>query len=152
MIRPCGVVWGPVDASYLYAVVAADSVYFGESRSLAKRWAAHIQDVGSSALRRLGQLEDLGALTPGDFAFFGLRCEVVDGVPVEKQRLARRAIEEELHRQFYLRRSAMAPVERVLSTPPPSPIRHRFPFDVVDAGKVAYQLIVEQHRRWRESL
>ncbi|CAN7467643.1 hypothetical protein [Paraburkholderia hospita] len=80
--------------------------------------------------------------------FVGIHVGAADGEPEPKQKIARRAIEAELHRRFALDPMPVSPARILLSSPPPVPVGHKFEFDKIEIAKSVYNLIAEEYRKW----
>jgi len=146
MITPAGMIWGPRKASYVYAVVQGESIYFGETGDLpARRWGQHL-GVGGTFTSALG-IE--GFATSDEVLFVGVRCTAVDGEMEAYRKLARRAVEEELHRQFFLDSGAFGEELSVVSNAPSAPVRVAWSFDPRAAAIEAYRIVVNDFKRWR---
>ncbi|WP_148078903.1 hypothetical protein [Delftia acidovorans] len=149
MIALAGTVWGNPRTSHLYAIFKGEYIYFGETGHVPPvRWKSHL----TSQTDFLGKLQDTdateaAAATP--VFFVGIHISCADSEPEPKQKIARRAIEAELHKKFELDPSPMAPASTLLSTPPPSPVRHAFSFDKGLVAEQVYQLIADEFRKWR---
>ncbi|MGT2457646.1 hypothetical protein ACU4GI_47790 [Cupriavidus basilensis] len=151
MTTLAGVVWGIEGASYVYAIVVRESIYFGETGDLPpKRWGGHLADGGT--LRQKLRLFDLESEKPSPYFFAAVHCAAIEHVDPRLRKLARRAVEEELHRRFLLDRAALYPVQVLLSSMPPSPIRLTFSFDARTIAGEAYNLICDSFRAWLEKL
>lgn len=149
MISLCGTVWGQRYGSYLYAIISDEHIYFGETGDIPPaRWGAHLGCAGSSFAEKL-RIEFSGhTLSTGEIVFIGLYCDMVDEIEDSKRKIARRAIEEELHRQFLLKKNTLPVPKILLSTPPPPVVRHRFPFNVEIVAEKAFDLVVKEYKAW----
>lgn len=148
MTTLAGIVWGKESASYVYAIVVREGVYFGETGDLPpKRWGGHL--AGDGTLRQKLRLFGVDVGTePPSFFFVAVHCDAIARVDQRFRKLARRAVEEELHRRFLLNSSALFPAEVLLSSMPPSPIRLNFPFDPRAVASEAYRLICDNFQAW----
>jgi hypothetical protein len=149
MISVCGTVWGRRHGSFLYAIFSDEYAYFGETGDVpAARWGQHLGSAESSFADKLRCVQDEQINSDGNVVFIGLYCEVVDEIEKSRRRIARRAIEEELHRQFLLNKNLFPTPKLLLSTPPPPSVRHRFPFRVEAVAEEAFKLIVVEYKKW----
>lgn len=148
MTRLAGIVWGKESASYVYAIIVREGVYFGETGDLPpKRWGGHL--AGDGTLKQKLRLFDIDVDTePPSFFFVAVHCDAIAQVDQRFRKLARRAVEEELHRRFLLNSSALFPAEVLLSSMPPSPIRLNFPFDPRAVASEAYRVICDNFQAW----
>lgn len=149
MISVCGTVWGRRHSSFLYAIFSDEYVYFGETGDMpAARWGQHLGVVDSSFAEKLRNVE--GQLQPddGEVVFIGLYCQIVDEIEASRRKIARRAIEEELHRQFLLNKNLLPSRKTLLSSAPPPVVRHQFPFNVESVAEEAFRLIVCEYKSW----
>jgi hypothetical protein len=64
------------------------------------------------------------------------------------QKIARRAIEAELHKRCERDPAPVSPAVRLLSSAPPCPVSHTFKFDKGEVASSVYQVIAEQYRQW----
>ena len=132
-----------------YAIVSDEHVYFGETGDVPPaRWGAHLGSARSSFSEKLQTKDDGFYLYTSDVVFIGLYCQVIDGIEESRRKVARRAIEEELHRQFLLNKNALPSPKTLLSTPPPPAVRHYFPFNVESVAEQAFRLVVEEYISW----
>jgi hypothetical protein len=149
MISICGTVWGRRQGSFLYAVFSGEHVYFGETGDVPPaRWGQHLAGAESSFAAKLRRVDDQQSESDAVVFFVGLYCDAVDTIEKNKRKIARRAIEEELHRQFLLNKNLLPAPKILLSTPPPPVVRHRFPFDVEQMAAQAYKSIVAEYIAW----
>lgn len=152
MIAFSGAVWGRRGGSYLYAIFHRDCVYFGETGDVpAGRWGQHLGSSDSAFFEKY-RIEGFEDHQEGhDVVFLGLHCADVDQLEPSKRKIARRAIEEELHRQFLLNKNRLPRSLQLLSSPPPPAVRHRFPFKVDQLAIQAFDLILKEYFVWCES-
>jgi len=149
MISVCGTVWGKRYGSYLYAIFSDDYVYFGETGDVpSARWGQHLGHANSSFTEKLAIAREGMPEYEGEVFFVGLHCLAVDTIEPSKRKIARRAIEEELHRQFLLNRNLIPGDKLILSTPPSAPVRQKFPFVPEKVAEEAFRLILKQYLDW----
>ncbi len=147
MIEAAGKVWGRANASYLYVIVYESHLYIGETGELPpKRWGQHLSSGGT--LR--GKTVNAGLSLPGttDILFIGVRCTAIDSVDILKRRLARRAIEEELHRQFSLDSWLLGKEYNILSQAPSPPVRFAWAFDLSDVAMQIRTHVIKEFQLW----
>ncbi len=148
MTTLAGTIWGQLRTSHLYAVFKGPYVYFGETGHVPPvRWKGHL----TSETDFLGKLKvvDPKAVNDGTPIFFvGVHISVADAEPETRQRIARRAIEAELHRRFSLDPKPIIPASELLSTPPPVPVKHIFTFDKVSVANSVYAMIAAEYQKW----
>lgn len=149
MITFSGAVWGRRGGSYLYAIFHRDYVYFGETGDVPTgRWGQHLGTSDSAFFEKysMADLHDIDE--EHDVVFLGLHCEDVDQLEPSKRKIARRAIEEELHRQFLLNKNKLPKTFELLSSPPPPAVRHRFPFKIDQVAVQAFEIILQEYLAW----
>ena len=148
MITLAGTIWGQLRTSHLYAVFKGPYVYFGETGHVPPvRWKGHL----TSESDFIGKLRaiDPEAVSDGTPIFFvGIRISVADMEPETRKKIARRAIEAELHRRFKLNPASISPASELLSTPPPVPVKHKFDFDKISIANNVYSMIAEEYQKW----
>ena len=148
MIALAGTVWGSPRTSHLYAIFKGRYVYFGETGHVPPvRWKSHL----TSQNDFLGKLYDVDAVEANSASpifFVGIYIPCADSEPEPRQKIARRAIEAELHKRFELDPIQVAPAAALLSSPPPSPIRHSFSFNKSEVADSVYKLIAQQYKSW----
>lgn len=144
MARLGGVIWGVQRDSFVYGILIGNRVYFGETGDIPpKRWSAHLSVEGTLS-EKLGYIGTDIATYAGPIVFVSVCCDDLIIVDKALKKLARRAIEEELHRRFYLNPGAVHPDAELISSMPPAPVRITFPFDPRNAAIEAYELIVDE--------
>jgi hypothetical protein len=149
MISVCGTVWGRRHGSFVYAIFADEYVYFGETGDTPPgRWGQHLGTTESSLFGKLLAENEELEFNDRDLFFVGLYCGVVDEIEQSRRKIARRAIEEALHRQYLLNKNLLPAPLVLLSTPPPPAVRHRFPFKVEEIAEEAFGLILNQYTSW----
>jgi hypothetical protein len=143
-----GTVWGDLYTSHLYAIFKGRYVYFGETGHVPPaRWRSHL----SSPTDFIGKLSDVDpdeARRGGPIFFVGVHIGSADAEPATKQKIARRAIEAELHKHFLLNPVLVKPATELLSTPPACPVSHTFCFDRASVAQSVYGVIAEAYRGW----
>jgi hypothetical protein len=148
----CGTVWGKLRTSHLYAVFKGPYVYFGETGHVPPvRWKGHL----TSESDFVGKLRaaDPDVLADDYPIFFvGIHLGVADDEPEDRRKIARRAIEAELHKRFELDPSHLYPATQLLSSPPSSPVRHKFPFDKAKISQKVYEIVAQEYQKWRKQL
>jgi hypothetical protein len=147
MISPAGTVWGVARASYIYAIVNGATLYIGETGDLPpKRWGQHLQAGGTY----IGKASAAGvSITgPDDVLFLAVRCRDLDLESPPYRKLARRAVEEEVHRQFLLDNRALGDEFQLLSLAPSPPIRYNWAFNVVEVAKEIHAHFITEWVSW----
>lgn len=148
MTALAGTIWGQLRTSHLYAVFKGPYVYFGETGHVPPvRWKGHL----TSETDFIGKLKivDPKAISDGNPIFFvGVHISVADAEPETRRKIARRAIEAELHRRFSLDPKPITPASELLSTPPPVPVKHKFTFDKVSVADAVYATIAAEYQKW----
>jgi len=156
VITHCGTLWGSKGCSYLYAIFTSDYAYIGETGNLpASRWGSHLSKADSSFAEKLRKELDNAGLPPyeGEFVYIGLYCKVIDLEDENKRKFARLAIEDAIHREFYLNENAFGTSKRLLSRSSKRSARMSFGFDVESFAKLAIaKIIAEYSRRRSESV
>jgi hypothetical protein len=152
MISFSGKVWGLRRSSYVYAVVQGSYVYFGETGEVPPgRWGQHL-GAGGTFARKLVTEDDEGTIADQQIVFIGIRCLVVDNEKPAYQKIARRAIEEELHRQFNLNSGALGEDLTLVSQPPPPAVRRQWTFEPREVARQIYVMLVDEYKIWRSSV
>lgn len=148
MITLAGTVWGSSRTSHLYAIFKGPYVYFGETGHVPPvRWKSHLTSQ-NDFLGKLYEVDEEEANSSGKIFFVGIHIPCADSEPAPMQKIARRAIEAELHKCFALDPTGVAPAKILLSSPPPSPVKHSFSFNKRDVADGVYRLIAEQYKSW----
>jgi hypothetical protein len=151
MISLAGTVWGSPRTSHLYAIFKGRYVYFGETGHVPPvRWKSHL----TSSSDFLGKLHDADlteATSSTHLLFVGICISCADDEPEAKRKIARRAIEAELHKIYELDPGRVAPATFLLSSAPPSPVSHSFSFDKAVIAASVYDLIVREYESWRRT-
>lgn len=151
MIAHCGTVWGTRGTSYLYAIFTTDHAYIGETGNLpTARWGSHLSKADSSFSEKLRkELESSSAdAYEGEFVYIGIQCKVIDLEDERKRKFARQAIEDEIHRQFFLNGNSFGSTKKLLSTSIKRSPRITFSFDVESFAKYAIHKIIEEYRNY----
>jgi hypothetical protein len=149
MISPAGIVWGVSGASYIYAILNGSALYVGETGDLPpKRWGQHLSSGGTYSEKA----DNAGIILSGpiDTVFIAVRCHDIDNENAQYRKLARRAVEEEVHRQFLLDSRPFGDDFRLLSLAPSPPIRFRWSFDTVSVAKDIYAHVVSEYSFWKQ--
>ncbi len=148
MISLAGIVWGSPRTSHLYAIFKGRYVYFGETGHVPPvRWKSHLTSE-NDFLGKLYDVDIVEAKSPSPIFFVGIYIPCADSEPEPRQKIARRAIEAELHKRFALDPTQVAPAAALLSNPPPSPVRHSFSFNKSEVADSVYKLIAQQYKSW----
>jgi hypothetical protein len=143
-----GTIWGQLKTSHLYAVFKGPYVYFGETGNVPPvRWKGHLTSE-ADFIGKLKKVDPAAALDEEPIFFVGIHIGVADAEPETKQKIARRAIEAELHQRFSLDPMPVSPATNLLSSSPPVPVRHQFNFDKVSVANAVYVMIAEEYRKW----
>lgn len=146
MISLAGHISGFRNGSYVYLIAQGACLYFGETGDLPpKRWGQHLASNGTffKLLNKIPETLDQEML------FIGVRCLDVDKVLPLRRKLARRAIEEELHRRFFLDSQAFGCEFSMVSTPPAPPVRFAWPFEPSTVAQEIFSLFVIEYKNWR---
>lgn len=151
MITLAGTVWGSPRTSHLYAIFKGQYVYFGETSHVPPvRWKSHLTSK-NDFLGKLYEFDIEEASSPSPIFFIGIHIPCADLEPEPRQKIARRAIEAELHKRFELNPNCMAPARQVLSSAPPSPVKHTFSFNKKEIADYVYKMIAEEYQSWLSS-
>lgn len=148
MTTLAGTIGGKLRTSHLYAVFKGPYIYFGETGNVPPvRWKGHL----TSEADFIGKLREADPAIASDESpvfFVGIHIGVADAEPENKRKIARRAIEAELHQRFSLDSTPVEPATRLLSTPPASPVRHTFNFDKSTVANTVYAMIAAEYQTW----
>jgi len=147
-----GTIWGQLRTSHLYAVFKGPYVYFGETGHVPPvRWKGHLTSE-TDFIGKLRRADPLVAADESPVFFVGIRINVADAEPESKRKIARRAIEAELHQRFSLNPALVTPATSILSSPPSVPVRHQFNFDKVSIANTVYSIIASEYQAWLMSV
>lgn len=147
MISRGGMVWGIAEASYIYAILNGSALYVGETGDLPpKRWGQHLAGGGTFSEKAIAA--GICLTGPIETLFIAIRCHDIDGENAQYRKLARRAVEEEVHRQFLLDSRPFGETFRLLSLPPSPPIRYQWSFDTVAVAKEIYAHVISEYAKW----
>lgn len=155
MIAHCGTVWGVRGSSYLYAIFTSNHAYIGETGNLpTARWGSHLSKADSSFAEKLRKELDASDALPydGEFVYIGIHCKVIDMEDERKRKFARLAIEDEIHRQFFLNGNHFGATKKLLSTSTKRSSRITFGFDVESFAKYAIHKIIEEYTKYLEAV
>lgn len=148
----CGTIHGGKGDSFVYGILAGTYVYFGETGDIPpKRWGQHISAAGTLTAK-LTDMSQERAIESDDMVFVGIRCAPIHSLPRSLQKIARRLVEEELHRRFFADKGAVHPDAELVSTPPPVSRLIKLPFDPRLVAIQAYELICHEFRKAREQM
>ena len=143
-----GTIWGHLRTSHLYAVFKGSYVYFGETGHVPPvRWKGHL----TSETDFLGKLNDVAPEVVTDetpIFFVGIHINIADEEPETRRKIARRAIEAELHQRFSLDPKPISPATELLSSAPKVPLKHKFTFDKVAIANEVYTIIATEYQKW----
>ncbi len=148
MTNLAGTIWGKLRTSHLYAVFKGPYVYFGETGHVPPvRWKGHLTSE-SDFIGKLKRIDPEVAFDETPIFFVGINISIADAEPETRRKIARRAIEAELHQHFSLNPLPVAPATNLLSTAPPAPVRHTFNFDKASIAAKVYTQIAEEYQKW----
>jgi hypothetical protein len=143
-----GTVWGDLRTSHLYAIFKGNYVYFGETGHVPPvRWKSHLTSQ-TDFIGKLAAEDPVEAAKGAPIFFVGVHIGMCDSEPELRQKIARRAIEAELHRRFAISPHLVAPAMHLLSSSPASPVSHKFGFDKVAVAMSVYEMIAAEYRSW----
>lgn len=130
-----------IQGHYIYIVSFGNYYYIGETGGHPViRWGQHLSNKSGSLMKNLKSNYDEELSLNNKVDCFSYYCDCVFEEDTNKQRLARRAIEAELHYQFCSKGSVHLDEFCIVSTPPTFPIRHKFQ---LDAEKIAIDILNE---------
>jgi alkanesulfonate monooxygenase SsuD/methylene tetrahydromethanopterin reductase-like flavin-dependent oxidoreductase (luciferase family) len=143
-----GTICGQLKTSHLYAVFKGPYVYFGETGNVPPvRWKGHLTSE-ADFIGKLKKVDIAAAFDDEPIFFVGIHISVADAEPEAKRKVARRAIEAELHQRFSLDPARVTPAINLLSSSPPVPARHQFGFDKVSVATAVYAMIADEYQKW----
>nr|WP_298146418.1 GIY-YIG nuclease family protein [uncultured Pseudomonas sp.] len=151
MIYHCGTVWGFRNCSYLYAIFTSNHAYIGETGNLpTSRWGSHLSKADSSFYEKLRRELETTECSPygGEFVYIGLHCEVIDREDERKRKFARLAIEDEIHRLFYLNENSFGEPKKLLSRSVKRSPRISLSFDVESFAEHAINTVIEEYQKY----
>lgn len=144
----CGVISGTFDSSYIYLITFSNYVYFGETGYLpVKRWGGHFSSNGTFVTNLLKK-QNLLVRKNDEFLMISVKCSEVESENSFNQKIARRAIEAELHRHFLLDPGSFGPDSILISNPPPDPTRFKFGFDPSNIARNIYKEMITRYDDW----
>lgn len=144
----CGTISGQLRTSHLYAVFKGKYVYFGETGHVPPvRWKGHLTS-DSDFIGKLNAVNPKAVNDSTPFFFVGIHIGVADEEDESKRKIARRAVEAELHKRFDLNPSPIFPACELLSTAPLAPVRHKFNFDKKFVAEKVYEIIATEYQKW----
>ncbi|TAN71077.1 MAG: hypothetical protein EPN17_02685 [Methylobacter sp.] len=148
MTTLAGTIWGQLRTSHLYAVFKGPYIYFGETGHVPPvRWKGHLTS-DADFIGKLKRVDPAVAFDETPIFFVGIHISVADDEPETKRKIARRAIEAELHRRFSLDPMPVSPATNLLSSSPPVPVRHQFNFNKVTVANTVYAMIADEYQKW----
>jgi len=148
MTTLAGTIWGRLRTSHLYAVFKGPYIYFGETGNVPPvRWKGHLTSE-ADFIGKLKKVDPAAAVDGTPIFFVGIHIGVADDEPEPMQKIARRAIEAELHQRFSLDPTLVSPAINLLSTSPSVPVRHLFKFDKVNVADKVYSMIAKEYKSW----
>lgn len=147
MMYISGIISGAFRCSYIYLISYGRYIYIGETGNHpVLRWGSHLSKNGSFINKLDRGNESL--LTDDDIFFISVRCSEIECESIYKRKIARRAIEAELHRKYLLNPGVFGHESTLISNPPGDPVRHNFSFDPSDMAKKIYQNISDSYVDW----
>jgi hypothetical protein len=148
MTTLAGTIWGQLKTSHLYAVFKGPYVYFGETGNVPPvRWKGHLTSE-ADFIGKLKRVDPAAVFDDTPIFFVGIHIGVADAEPITMQRIARRAIEAELHQRFSLDPVRVLPATNLLSSSPSVPARHQFNFDKIAVAHAVYAMIADEYQKW----
>lgn len=152
MIKNNGLLIGARHCSNIYIIVHLDYIYIGETGSHpAIRWGSHLVKNGTFRKNMRGMYDD-DLIKNEDIFFASFAVPDVEIEPESNRRLARMAIETEVHRAFFLNTSALGDELFITSTCEEYPTRHRFSFDPAAIARTLFEEICARYQEWLLSL
>ncbi|QWZ82204.1 MULTISPECIES: GIY-YIG nuclease family protein [Aeromonas] len=134
MIKISGYVVGAHRCSYIYLIKSNEYIYVGETGSFPViRWGAHLSSSGTFTVNMKNHVNNDEGLINAQFICF--ECTDILKEADNYKKIARRAIEAELHRQLSLNPWIFGEEIFLVSRSPNHPVRHKFTFDPVDCAR-----------------
>ncbi|EPO2918953.1 hypothetical protein DSL61_10705 [Vibrio cholerae] len=130
MMSKINVIESKYSGHYIYIVSFKEYYYIGEtSHHPVVRWGQHFTDESQSLMKNLKEKygEELPVI--GNIKCFSYSCDFISEEQGNKQKLARRAIEAELHYKFCSDGDIHFEEFNIVSNPPTFPVRHKLGFD-----------------------
>lgn len=150
MIRHNGLLSGARYCSNVYFIVHKGYLYIGETGSHpAIRWGSHLQKNGSlrENIRRFNDDIDESE----DIFFASFAVSIIDSEDENKRKLARLAVEYEVHRCFHKHSSAFNEDLTIVSQVKGFPTRHNFSFDPTSFAWAIYEEACQRYEAWRNN-
>ena len=150
-MKIAGVISGAFKSSYIYLIMFENYVYIGESGCLpVVRWGSHLTKNGTFLTNLLSK-QSVNISDAADIFFVGVNCVEVESEDPFKQKIARRAIEAELHRRYLLDPNSFGPDSVLISNPPADPTRFTFSFDPKSLASNVYTEMASRYQEWSSS-
>jgi hypothetical protein len=148
MIKNNGVLSGSRYCSNIYFIVHKEYLYIGETGSHpAIRWGSHLQKNGS--LRENIKRFDDDIDESQDIFFASFAVTIIDTENENIRKLARLAVEHEVHRCFYIHASAFNEDLKVVSRVGSYPTRHSFSFDPTSFARAIFEEACRRYETWK---
>jgi len=134
--------------SHVYVIVHNDFLYIGQTGSHpAIRWGSHLSSTGSFT-KNLKYFHDEEIVKDKDIFFGCYELPIVDQEVESKRRLARMAVETELHKLICLQPRKLGFDSFLTSTCEEYPIRHTFNFSPEKVASVIFSRVVSDFCKW----
>ncbi|MBE5204383.1 hypothetical protein IG605_007210 [Pectobacterium quasiaquaticum] len=149
MIKSNGVLVGARYCSNIYFIIHNGYLYIGETGGHPSiRWGGHLSKGGTlrENLRRFEQ-DDINECE--EIFFASIATNIIDYEDELNRKIARKAVEYEVQRHFFLNTCVFGEELRVVSTVSSNPVRYRFGFDPDSFSQAILKMAVEKYKKWK---
>lgn len=152
MIKSNGVLFGARYCSNIYFIIHNGYIYIGETGGHPSiRWGCHLSKGGTlrENLRKYQQ-DDINESE--EIFFASIATRIVDIEDEFNRKIARKAVEYEVQRHFFMNTNIFGEELQVVSTVSSNPIRHDFGFDPESFSQAILQMAVDKYKKWKAML
>ncbi len=138
--------------SHLYVIIHNDFLYIGETGSHpAIRWGSHLSKSGTF-VQNLKYFHDEVLDIEKDIFFSSYELSMVEDEPCSKRKLARMAVETELHKLVCLQPNKFGFESFITSRYEEYPVRHGFNFKPAEVANHIFDRVVNDYNNWAISV
>lgn len=149
MIKNNGVLVGARYCSNIYFIIHNGYLYIGETGGHPSiRWGGHLCK-GGTLRENLRKLEEDDINECEEIFFASVATNIVDCEDDLNRKIARKAVEYEVQRHFFLNPYVFGEELRVVSTVSSNPVRHSFGFDPESFSQAILKMAVDKYKRWK---
>lgn len=154
MIKSNGVLFGARYCSNIYFIIHNGYLYIGETGGHPSvRWGVHLCK-GGTLRENLRKFEEDDIDEMVDIFFASVATEIIDEEIIYNRKIARKAVEYEVQRHFFLNPSIFGEELRCVSTVSSNPIRHtgKFGFDPESFSEAILKMASDKYKSWKDNL